>query len=93
MKEYKWDKTKDKVLKETRGVSFSDILRILETKNYLDIVENTNKNHLGQKMYIVVIANYVYYIPFVEDSEKIFLKTIIPSRKLTKKYIKNEKKN
>jgi len=31
--------------------------------------------------------NYVYLIPFVEDEEKVFLKTIIPSRKATKYYL------
>jgi hypothetical protein len=30
---------------------------------------------------------YAYIIPFVEDDQKIFFKTIIPSRKATKKYI------
>jgi len=31
-------------------------------------------------------------VPFAENETEIFLKTIIPSRKATKKYKKNEKK-
>jgi len=32
-------------------------------------------------------------VPFIENENEIFLKTIIPSRKQTKKYIKNENKD
>lgn len=54
----------------------------------LDILDHPNrKKYAHQKIYIVEISEYVYFIPSVEDEEKIFLKTIIPSRKYTKKYI------
>jgi hypothetical protein len=33
------------------------------------------------------MKEYVYYVPFVEDEEKVFLKTIIPSRKLAKEHL------
>ena len=33
---------------------------------------------------------YVYLVPFVEDDETVFLKTIIPSRKATKQYLGKE---
>jgi len=41
----------------------------------------------GQKIYIVEINNYAYLVPFIETEREIFLKTIIPSRKATKKYL------
>ncbi len=41
----------------------------------------------NQKLFVININNYVYLVPFVEDEEKVFLKTIIPSRKATKKYL------
>jgi hypothetical protein len=44
----------------------------------------------NQKMLIVNINNYAYIVPFVRDEKYIFLKTIIPSRKMTKKYLKGE---
>jgi len=46
----------------------------------------------NQKIYVVNIANYAYMIPFVEDDEKKFLKTIYPSRKMTKRYIIRKEK-
>jgi len=40
-----------------------------------------------QKIFIVAINDYVYIVPFVEDEDVLFLKTIVPSRKMTKKYL------
>ena len=34
--------------------------------------------------------DYVYLVPFVEDEQTVFLKTIIPSRKATKQYLEKE---
>ncbi|MEA3305563.1 MAG: toxin, partial [Candidatus Omnitrophota bacterium] len=58
--------------------------------NYmLDIVPHPNQNkYPGQKMFILNIDNYAYLVPFIEKEEIIFLKTIVPSRKATKKYLK-----
>jgi hypothetical protein len=36
---------------------------------------------------VIAIEDYVYLVPFIESEEEVFLKTIIPSRKATKKYI------
>lgn len=37
--------------------------------------------------FVINIDNYVYLVPFIEDQQKYFLKTIFPSRKATKKYL------
>lgn len=50
------------------------------------------KRYPGQQIYIVNINNYAYVVPFVEDEEKRFLKTIFPSRKMTEQYVKKEEK-
>ena len=42
----------------------------------------------NQWMYIVEVYGYAYAVPFVEHNGNIFLKTIIPSRKFTRKYLK-----
>jgi len=34
---------------------------------------------------IVELEGYAYLVPYVENANEIFLKTIIPSRKMTKK--------
>jgi hypothetical protein len=38
-------------------------------------------------MFILDIGNYAYLVPFVETETGIFPKTIIPSRKATRKYL------
>jgi hypothetical protein len=88
MKYLDWSKDKNEILKIERDVSFEDVCNVLESGGLLDIVAHPNsKKYPNQKMFVVNISNYVYLIPFVEDENKIFLKTIIPSRKATKKYL------
>ena len=89
MKFHEWSLEKNEKLKKERGVSFEEIIIIIKENRHLDQIENPNtKKYPGQKIYILEINNYVYLVPYVETTEKVFLKTIIPSRKLTKKYLK-----
>lgn len=44
--------------------------------------------HGGQSIYIVEIDDYAYLVPFVVDGDVHFLKTIIPSRKATRRYLR-----
>ncbi|MEK7125481.1 MAG: toxin [Patescibacteria group bacterium] len=88
MKHFVWNKEKNKKLIEGRGVGFADIVKAIERGNVLDIINHKNrKKYPNQKVFIVNINNYAYDVPFVEDEEKIYFKTIMPSRKSTKKYI------
>lgn len=88
MRYFDWSNEKNEALKEEREVSFEDILIAIEAGDILDIVEHQNKEkYPNQRIFIVEINNYAFLVPFAEDNEKIFLKTIIPSRKATKKYI------
>lgn len=88
MKHFDWDKEKDIKLKEERGLSFADIQIAFEEGKVLDVIDHPNKNkYAHQQMLVVEIEGYVYLVPFVEDEDKYFLKTIFPSRKMTKKYI------
>jgi hypothetical protein len=41
---------------------------------------------------VVQVDNYIYLVPFIETESDIFLKTIIPSRKATRKYLKGSAK-
>lgn len=87
-----WDKEKNEKLKRLRGVSFEDVVVLIENDAVLDEIEHPNKKkYPRQKIFILLVDDYVYAVPFVKDSEKIFLKTIIPSRKYTKKYLKPKK--
>ena len=88
MKYFDWDSKKNEKLRTEREIGFEDILIAIEDKKILDIVEHKNQEkYPNQKMFIINISNYAYLVPFIEDEYKIFLKTIIPSRKATKKYI------
>lgn len=93
MKYYDWNENKNEHLKLERDISFEDILIAIDSGNILAILEHPNKERYpNQKIYVVNVNNYAYLIPFIEDQKKIFLKTIIPSRKATKKYIIKQRK-
>ena len=82
MKYFDWNKEKNQKLKKERGVSFEEVVILIGEEKVIDVISNPSKNFSNQKVYIIEINQYIYYIPFVEDEEKIFLKTIIPSRKV-----------
>ena len=88
MKYFDWDKNKNSLLKQKREVSFEEIVLALSNDKLLEVVEHPNKQkYPNQKMFIVEVRDYTYVVPFVEDEEKYFLKTIYPSRVATKKYL------
>ncbi|KKT85411.1 MAG: hypothetical protein UW85_C0023G0005 [Parcubacteria group bacterium GW2011_GWA1_Parcubacteria_45_10] len=88
MKYYDWNKEKNDLLKIERDISFEQVVIAIESGGLLEIVKHPNsRKYPNQKIYLVNIDNYVYLAPFVEDEEKIFLKTIIPSKKATRKYL------
>lgn len=87
MKRFEWNAEKNEELKEARGISFEDVLFHISNDELLDTLKHPNaEKYPNQRIFVVRVKEYVYYIPFVEDDEKVFLKSIIPSRKLTKKY-------
>lgn len=89
MKYFDWNEEKNELLKKDRGISFELIISQIEMGNLLAIIEHPNiEKYKGQQIYVVEYENYAYLVPFVEEEERVFLKTIIPSRKATKKYIK-----
>jgi uncharacterized DUF497 family protein len=93
MKYFSWDNEKNQLLKKERNISFEEVVFHIEKKRVLDIVEHPNQEkYKGQEIFIINIHNYAYLVPFVESEQGIFLKTIIPSRKATKKYLGDKKK-
>lgn len=87
---------KNQLLQASRGVSFEEIIAVIRNKKILDNIANPSFGRAIQKIYVVNINEYVYAVPYVinEERREIFLKTIFPSRKLTRQYLgeKNEKK-
>jgi len=91
VKYYTWDGRKGAKLKAERGVAFEDIVFYIAQGQLLDIVEHPNQErYTGQRMFIIEINAYAYLVPFVETEQEIFLKTIIPSRKATKRYLRGQ---
>ena len=88
MDHYRWDKEKNERLKIERGVSFEQITMHIERGDLLDIVAHPNQEkYPNQQLLVVEINDYVYLVPFVENENGKFLKTIIPSRKATRVYL------
>ena len=89
MKPFRWGSEKNDALKFERGISFERIVVAIELGGLLDIVAHPNPaRYPNQRILVVACDNYVYLVPFVEEGEAFFLKTVIPSRKATKDYLK-----
>lgn len=89
MKPFHWNPEKSKILKIDRGVTFEHITIAIENDGLLDILQHpNNEKYPNQKIFVVEYDGYVYLVPFVEESEYYFLKTVIPSRKATRDYLK-----
>ncbi len=89
MKYIDWDQEKNIKLLANRGVGFEDVQTAFEENRILAEVRHNNiTRYPKQRVFVVEIDHYVYLVPYVEDETKIFFKTIIPSRKATKQYLK-----
>jgi uncharacterized DUF497 family protein len=87
MKRLRWSQEKNELLKRTRGVSFEEVVFHIERDEVLDVRRHPNQERYpNQMIFVVDLAEYVYLVPFIEDDEEIFLKTIIPSRKAKKEF-------
>jgi len=88
MKFYNWDPAKNDKLKRERQISFEEVIFHIQNGDEVDIFDHPNQERYpGQKISVVIIDKYAYLVPYVETETEIFLKTIIPSRKATKKYL------
>ena len=88
MKFYNWNPEKNEFLKSERNISFEEVIFHIQNGDEVDIYDHPNQEHYpNQKISVVIIEEYAYLVPYVESETEIFLNTIIPSRKATKKYI------
>ena len=88
MKPFRWAPDKNALLRQERGVSFEEITVAVETGRLLEIVPHPQPGkYPRQKIMVVEFAGYAYLVPFVEEEDHFFLKTIIPSRKATRDFI------
>jgi hypothetical protein len=88
---FKWDDDKNDWLKENRSISYEEIVEAIRQKKIVDIIRNPNQErYKGQLCLFVNVDDYIYVVPAILDvaRNELFLKTIYPSRKQTKKYLR-----
>lgn len=87
MKTFNWNPDKNDTLKRERNISFEDIVLNIQLGNEVAIYEHPNQlRYPGQRISVVLVDGYAYLVPFIENDEEIFMKTIIPSRKATRRF-------
>jgi len=87
---FDFNSKKNKFLLESRGICFEHIISLINEGYVLDVIIHPNQEkYPGQKIYVVDVDGYCCLVPYVQNDKEIFLKTIIPSRKATKQYLKN----
>ena len=88
MKAFRWGPDKNQWLKSERGVSFEQMTIAVEAGGLLDVLTHPNTaKYPNQRVLVVACDGYVYLVPFVEEEDDYFLKTVIPSRKATRDYL------
>jgi uncharacterized DUF497 family protein len=88
MKPFRWNAEKNETLTSERGISFESIVVAIESGGLLDILAHPNQSkYPRQRVLVVACDNYAYLVPFVEEEDYFFLKTVIPSRKATRDYL------
>lgn len=91
MKPFRWDHIKNETLKSERNISFEEIALAIEADGLLDILRHPNaEKYPNQFILVVAFESYVYLVPFVEEPNYYFFKTVIPSRKATRDYLLKE---
>ncbi len=91
MKRLNWNDDKNALLKNLRDITFEEIAFLINKNQVIEITDHPNQEkYPGQRIFVLNIRNYIYLVPFIETETEVFLKTIIPSRKATKRYLKME---
>ena len=86
---YEWNPEKNEWLKKERHISFEEVVFHLSQGDLWKIADHPDQTtYPGQKIYFVIVENYIYMVPFVVEDDYVFLKTIRPSRKATREYEK-----
>jgi len=94
MKPFRWSHDKNEVLKVERDISFEVITLAIEAGGLLDELRHPNtEKYPNQFVFVVAFDGYVYLVPYVEEPEYYFLKTVIPSRKATRNYLQRSNPN
>ncbi len=92
MKPFRWNPDKNEILKVGRDISFEVIALAVEADGLLDDLRHPNSGkYPNQSVLVVAFDDFVYLVPYVEEPDYYFLKTVIPSRKATRDYLPRSK--
>jgi len=89
LSDFDWNDEKNEILKLTRGLGFEDVIFHIQNGDVLDIIKHPNaRRYPNQNIIVLNIEGYVYLVPYVKERGVRSLKTIIPSRKATREYLR-----
>lgn len=80
MKEIRWSLVKSERLKRVRGVSFEEVI----ASKFIAVKKHPHREN--QNIILFEYKEYIWVVPYIEEGNSIFLKTLYPSRKYTKLY-------
>ncbi len=88
MKPFHWSRAKNEQLRRERDISFEHVVVAVEAGGLIDVLAHSNPaRYPNQRVLVVTWDRYAYLVPFVEEADHYFLKTVIPSRKATRDYL------
>lgn len=91
MKPFRWSSEKNQQLQAQRSICFEAVVVAIEAGGLLDVLAHPNADRYpGQRIAVVEVNQYAYLVPYVESDDHLFLKTIIPSRKATRDYLRQD---
>ncbi|MEI6088850.1 MAG: toxin [bacterium] len=83
-----WNAEKNIILINERKISFEQVAEKIISGDIIDDIYHPNsEKYFNQRIFVIEIESYIYLVPYIENEEGIFLKTIYPSRKFTKIYL------
>jgi uncharacterized DUF497 family protein len=83
--EFAWSAEKEERLKATRGVSFEEVQTAIEAGQLIDVISNPDPERPAGLMYVVLIRDYTWVVPYHEDGDVIVLHTAFPDRRMMRK--------
>lgn len=90
MKYFDWSEERNRWLQKERGISFEFIKECIENGQVVGSIPN-HPPYAHQKVFLILIEEYVYEVPYVEEGDTTFFKTAYPSHEETKRFRRNNK--
>ena len=88
MSVFDWNPEKNAFLEREREIGFEEVVFHIQNGDVLAILKHPHpERYPNQKIIVLNVEGYVYLVPYAKEQGKRFFKTIIPSRKATRKYL------